>query len=176
MKTDLPGNQPARFERTLLPEVETLVTIKTIPNAVCHLRHESDEAHKLQLDADERGIVRFHARPRSDAQPIELTLDCTDTHGSHLRHTVALRPGTPASTSDRAEVAAAPPGELREPLTGDPMALSNHELVARRYPPRPDPARYPARYARWLRQVSQPFTHGFRPTTIFTVGRQLLHR
>lgn len=85
MKSDRPAHKPTRFERTLLPEVETLVTIKATPNAVCHLRHETDEEHQFQLDADEHGIVRFHPRPQKDAQPIELALDCSDTSGARVR-------------------------------------------------------------------------------------------
>ena len=37
------------------------------------------------------------------------------------------------------------------------MALSNKELLKRGYPPRPDPVKAPARYARWHRIVSRPF-------------------
>lgn len=44
------------------------------------------------------------------------------------------------------------------PLEGDLRAPSNEELLSRGYPPRPDPEKAPARYARWQKLVSQPFS------------------
>jgi hypothetical protein len=146
---------PRRFERTLQPELETLVTVETnAPHAVCHLVHRHNEDRRLQLDADEHGIVRFHARPSKGAEAIEFALDCTEGNGAHTRHTVALQPGT---LSGPPPSAPKPRGTLRGRLSSDMMALPNRELVALGYPPRPDPARHPARYKRWLKRVMQPF-------------------
>lgn len=49
-------------------------------------------------------------------------------------------------------------GVVRPPLEGDPLALTNAELVAKGYPPRPDPEKSAAQYARWLKNVSRSFT------------------
>jgi len=166
---------PMRFERMLLPEVETMVTIETTPHGACHLGHEDAKDRRMQLDADEHGMVRFHARPAKDAKPIELTLDCTDAHGRAVRHTVVLQPGMPASGTQQGGVNPAPVGTLRQPLAGDPMALSNQKLLARGYPPRPDPAKHPARYARWLKRVSQPFTQ-VTPTKVAHPGVRFTKR
>ena len=113
----------------------------------------------MQLDADDNGVVRFHAKAHKDWQPIEVHLEYTGEHGIPARHTVALRGdtehGAPLSPN---EVHAPLVGGLRPPLEGDPLVLSNQELVARGYPPRPDPKHSPARYARWHRIVSRPYT------------------
>jgi hypothetical protein len=145
--------KPSRFEHTLLPEAETQVTLLTSPHAVCHLVHDQDKDHRLQLDADENGIVRFHARPSKNAKPIEFALECKDQQGTIARHIVALQPGMPSAPQPFS-----PSGTLRQPLTGDPLALSNKELIARGYPPRPDSVKHPGRYARWYKRVSKPFT------------------
>ncbi|MGO9235077.1 MAG: hypothetical protein ACLP4V_13785 [Methylocella sp.] len=72
-----------------------------------------------------------------------------------------LRGDTNPPAEASPNVDGAPPavhGTLRPPLDGDRLALSNQELVARGYPPRPDPDKAPSHYARWLRQVSRPVT------------------
>ena len=148
-----------RFEHIILPEVETLLSIQTAPNAVCHLRHDEVKDHHLQLDADDRGVVRFHAKAPKGSQTIELHLDCTGEDGKKTTYTIALRGDTcPGAQTSANEAEALSAGKERAPLHGDLLALSSRELVKRGYPPRPDPAMSPARYARWARRVSQPFT------------------
>lgn len=161
------AEQPARVERALLPEVETLVTVQAAPNAVCFLGHEQAAGQRLQLDADEQGLVRFHARPPKNGQAIELELECAAEDGATTHHKIALR----ADVRGASAPAPAPSahGTLRPALAGDPMALSNRELLAHGYPPRPDPASSPARYARWHRRVSRPFTQ-VSPTKIVHPG------
>ncbi len=148
-----------RSHHTVLPEVETLLSIQTYPKAVCFLYHDELKDRRMQLDADDNGVVRFHAKAHKDWQPIEVHLEYTGEHGIPARHTVALRGdtehGAPLSPN---EVHAPLVGGLRPPLEGDPLVLSNQELVARGYPPRPDPKHSPARYARWHRIVSRPYT------------------
>jgi Peptidase A4 family len=72
---------------------------------------------------------------------------------------IDLRVGTPDASLKKPErIEASPVGKLLPPLEGDPMALSNKDLIARGYPPRPDPVAAPSRYALWLKIVSRPFT------------------
>ena len=147
----------AHSRHVVLPEVETPITLKTLPRAVCFLSHDQVKGQRLQLDSDDRGIVRFHARGAKGAEPIKLRLQSKSDDGKRARHTIELRPdssGVPTRTTDGATAAK---GRLRSPL-GDPAALSNRVLLRRGYPPRPDPAESPVRYARWLRIVSRPFT------------------
>ena len=148
-----------RSQHSVLPEVETLISIQTHPNAVCSLVHDEINDRRLQLDADDQGIVRFHVKAHTEWKPLEVHLDYTDEIGGQARHTLSLR----ADNSHDApitpnQVKSAPLGTLRPALEGDPMSLSIRELVARGYPPRPDPLRSPSRYARWMQLVSQPFT------------------
>src|SRR5262249_30722481 len=84
-------SEGARSEHVVLPEVETLVSIPTVPNAVCHLHHASAEGPLLQLDADDGGVVRFHAKAPQGAQPVEFRLECTGGDGKKTNHVVAVR-------------------------------------------------------------------------------------
>ncbi len=154
------GAQPARIERVILPEVESLVAVRTAPNAVCFLGHEAAKGQRMQLDADAEGVVRFHARPPKDGRAIALDLECTGEDGATTRHRIHVRGDARAPAQGAAEEQAGPGahGSVRPALAGDLLALSNQELVARGYPPRPDPVSSPARYARWHRNVSRPFT------------------
>jgi hypothetical protein len=136
-----------------------MISVHTHPKAVCHLYHDESRHQRLQLDADDNGVIRFHARPQKDWKPIEVHLEYTGEDGIPVRHTLALRGdtehGAPISPN---QVHAPAVGSVRAALDGDPMALSNQELFARGYPPRPDPKHSPARYARWHRHVSQQYT------------------
>jgi hypothetical protein len=146
---------------TILPETETLISIQTTPGAVCSLSHPQIKGQSLQLDADDDGIVRFHAKAAAGAKPIELHLESKGGGGSKIRHTIELRSGPRAPGAETIKAAATPArkkGKVRPALQGDPLALPNRELVKKGYPPRPNPVKNPARYARWLRIVSEPFT------------------
>ncbi|MDP9175669.1 MAG: G1 family endopeptidase [Planctomycetota bacterium] len=146
-----------RSDRAVLAEVETLLSIQTAPGAVCFLSHEQATGRSLQLDADDLGIVRFHVMAANEAKPVEFRLDFKGKDGKKIRHLIRLITGTQnVNINDAPESAAV--GELRRPLRGDLLAHSNQDLVKRGYPPRPDPKVSPARYARWLRIVSRPFT------------------
>lgn len=146
-------------KHALVPETETEVVICVQPNAACFLSHPSGDGHVLRLDADERGMVRFHAKGHHQAKPIELDFECRAEGGRKTHHKISLE----TSKQPRAfplpenEAASSRTGTTLGPLVGDPLALSNQALIARGYPPRPDPMKYPARYARWYRRVSQPF-------------------
>lgn len=154
-----------RHVRAVPPEVETLLSVRVPPESVCYLSHPAVPNYRMQLDADDQGIVQFHARARRGAQPIELELRFLSPDGQETMHTVAVsadathgRPAGAHSGGPRPEAR----GQVRPALDGDPMAPSNQELVTRGYPPRPDPVRRPAQYARWLRNVSQQYSVGHR--------------
>jgi len=153
-----------RIEHIVVPEVETLISIQTAPNAVCFLRHETEKDRRLQLDADDQGVVRFHVRAPNGSKPIEVHLDCLGEDGKKTHYVIAIRGDANADIKqgplnpEQPEAAPGSHGTVRPPLSGDYLALSNKELVARGYPPRPDPVTAPARYARWRRKVATPFT------------------
>lgn len=155
------SDTPTHHKRTILPGAETLVTIQTRPYAACVLRHNEVKDRHMRLDADEFGNVRFHVRTPKGSHSITVHLDCTGEDGATTSHTVEIHGDPHHNPHGKPAEGATPspaPGTVHPPLEGDPLAPSNQELVSRGYPPRPDPAASPARYARWLRKVSQPFT------------------
>jgi peptidase A4-like protein len=148
------------FERRVPPQRPTLITVQVKPDSVCFLSHPEAPERRIQIDADSRGIVRFHARALKGAAPTEFHLEAHG-HGQPELHTIALTADiryTPSMSAPEMVSAPVVSGETRPPLGGDPLALTNAELVARGYPPRPDHERSPAQYTRWLKDVSRPFT------------------
>jgi hypothetical protein len=147
-----------RSYHTVLPEVETLLSVQTVPKAVCSFFHSETEGHALRLDADDFGIVRFHARALKGWKPLEVHLEYAGENGEKIRHALTLRGDhdhdAPITVN---EVGSGAKGASRPPLGANAMGLSNPELIALGYPPRPDPKLDPARYARWHRIVSRPF-------------------
>jgi hypothetical protein len=65
----MPNESSSRKEihthHTVLPEVKTLLSVQTAPNAVFSLFHSETEGIPLRLDADDLGVVRFHTRAQS---------------------------------------------------------------------------------------------------------------
>ena len=162
-KIDMPeeSNQikVTRSHHTVLPEVETHISLRTHPKAVCYLYHDQFKHRRLQLDADDNGVIHFHTKAHKDWQPIEIHVEYAGENGVLSRHTLSLRGDTnhQAAVSPN-EIDAPPVGTERPALEGNPLELSNRELITRGYPPRPDPIKFPARHARWRRNVSRPYT------------------
>jgi Peptidase A4 family len=153
-------NRGEPIERQVPVEEETLVTLRVPPRAICQLYHPGNPDRRLQLDADDRGIVRVHATAKVGAQPTELLLEYQHD-GQGWRQSVTISADlhcTPEMSAPELADVPVVTGSVRPPLEGDVAELSTRELVARGYPPRPDPAKAPARYARWLRTVSRPST------------------
>jgi hypothetical protein len=150
-----------RIECRVPPERAIPVTVQVIPQSVCFFYHPEAPGRRLQLDADDQGLVRFHARALTGAEPTEFHLECRGGDGQMELYTISLSSDihyTAAMNGDELEPAAMVEGEERPALEGDPMAPSNLELVSRGYPPRPDPEKAPAQYARWLKNVSRSYT------------------
>jgi hypothetical protein len=137
------------------------VTIQVIPESVNFFYHPLAPGRRLQLDADDQGVVRFHARAFKSAEPTEFHLECHGADGEIELYTVLLSADvhySPWMSGNDLEPQPAVLGEVRPPLAGDPMVPSNIELTRNGYPPRPDPAKSPADYARWLKNVSRSYT------------------
>lgn len=147
---------------TIAPNVETPVVIQTMPDAECDLRSEGINDNKLRLYANVEGYVRFHVNARQESEDgQDFQLDC-QAGGQVTRFPLHLR----ASPSPRADMPA-PLAEMPVPkgariLPGLTEAaaqqLSDHDLIAQGYMPRPDPETAPQAYATWLHHVSQPIT------------------
>jgi hypothetical protein len=156
--------QPSLLE-TIPRDSASMVTVQTLPDAVCNLdaRDAPDTEHGLTLLADEDGAVSFEAQPVAESsQEAKLALDCRAPDGARWLHPITLRQG---SARNRADVGVAVPRAaasasrtLRPALAEDPTTLTTAELLARGFPPRPDPVRSADTYARWLRSASQPMS------------------
>ena len=64
-----------RPHHSVLPEVETLISIETLPKATCFLVNANVKDKRLQLDADDNGMVRFHVKAHREWRPIEMHLE-----------------------------------------------------------------------------------------------------
>jgi hypothetical protein len=138
---------------------ESTASIHTLPNAVCTLSAPGRTEH-LTVFADDDGVARLHLQ-HSDLSVDhgDLTLACADDSGAQLTHVIDVR-------VDDSAVSQLPEPYLKAgkptlpALDVDPMSLTREEIVARSYPPRPDPAQAPAQYARWLDLIAR------RPTIL----------
>lgn len=155
------NHEEHRSEQAVVPGIETLLSFQTFPGAACTLRHHDVEDDILRLHADDRGGVRFHVRAPRDANPVEVQLESSGSNGELETHRIVL--SADASAAAAAHVPASMTAREDQqpslpPLRQELMTVENSELIAQGYPPRPDPATAPARYARWLRIVSRPWT------------------
>jgi hypothetical protein len=157
MSGEVGTSEGQRHERTVAPGSATLVSIQAAPHATCYLSHADVSEHRLQLDADEFGVVRFHASAPSDAAPLEVRLEEHREDGVRLAHTLVVSADEHHWDPAR-DAGIASQGETIPALVDDPRHLTNAELVSRGYPPRPGPGAAPARHERWRRLVSQDYT------------------
>jgi hypothetical protein len=147
---------------TIPPDVPTPVVVQTQPDAACELHPAgtNDPSQAMKLYGNMEGYVRFHFTPKQDSPDVRLQLDCTSTavtvHPLYLHIADAPADGMPAPDS----VVPAPKGSKVRPGLTDEAArqFSDDEILARGYPPRPDPSEAPADYAKWLANVAQPVT------------------
>jgi Peptidase A4 family len=131
-------------------------SVRASPGLQCRL-HPADAASStgVTVFTDADGYARFYAVKASSGDPkARFTLDCTNKTGAASAYTVDL------SADDT--FAAHPidlskePGVDRPALKGDQLGLSQQQLVDAGYGLRPDPAKSPAAYARWLAAASLP--------------------
>ncbi len=148
---------------TIPPGIQTPVVLQTEPDAACdlHAKGVNDSSHTMRLYANMEGYVRFHFTPNQDIQDAYLQLDCTTqqavtTHPLHLRIDASPTADMPAPEAS----VPAPAGSKVRPALTDEAArqLSDEEVIAQGYPPRPNAAESPEAYAKWLDRASRPMT------------------
>jgi hypothetical protein len=124
-------------------------------DCVLHPKDNPAPSQSIALRSDADGVVRFLAvRPNLPGSVDQLTLDCTDSQGNANTYSVDLRsedtfvrrPFDPSL----ANLA------FRPGLTGDPLSLTQDQLVEAGYGLRPDPTADPEGYQTWLAAVSVP--------------------
>jgi hypothetical protein len=148
---------------TIPPGLQTPVVLQTEPDAACdlHATGVNEPSYTMRLYANIEGYVRFHFTPNRDIQDAYLQLDCTTqqavtTHPLHLRIDASPTADMPAPEAS----VPAPAGSKVRPALTDEAArqLSDEEIIAQGYPPRPNAAESPEAYAKWLDRASRPMT------------------
>jgi hypothetical protein len=148
---------------TVPPDVPTAVVLQTEPDAACdvHAAGVNDPSQTMKVYANSEGYLRFHFTPLPDIQDAYLQLDCTAA-GAVTAYPVHLRvdafPTEDMPAPERS--IPAPAGSTIRPALTDEAAqqLSDEEIMAQGYPPRPNATESPDAYAKWLHGVSQPMT------------------
>jgi hypothetical protein len=149
---------------TIPPDAETPVVLRTEPDAACdlHAAGVSDPSKTMRLYGNIEGYVRFYFTPKQDTQDAYLQLDCTTAKQAVTTQPLHLR--IAASPTEDMPVPEAsvpvPAGSKALPALTDEGArqLSDEDVIAQGYPPRPDPTRSPAAYAKWLALFSRAVT------------------
>jgi hypothetical protein len=158
-----PGGTPSGAPLSLKvpPHALSAISFSAAPNTQCSVAPAgSGTGQGFKVYADDGGTATFYMTPaKESSSAVQLVATCS----SGSQQTIEIQPvaGAKPLVANRASDAATNQRlghTVRPALTGDPMALSNQELVKRGYPWRPDPQRAPGAYASWLKAVSKPST------------------
>ena len=144
---------------TVPPDTQTPVFLRTAPDAECALQPDFSNVTKpMKLYADGAGYVHFHTHLPQSAE-IRLHLECS-ANGNATTYPLLLRSAaTPIEGMPMAETSEPPtPGSEQLPgLTAEELSqISDDELLARGYPPRPDSSAPEQLRQAWLQLVSKP--------------------
>lgn len=163
----------ATLKFTVRVGADNELTAKTIPNATCLLKWEGSQSGPLDIISDAEGTVAFHDR-MSDPGIVKGKLDCTGDAGASASYELVIQGSrnAPAATmiSERVQKKVGP---IRPAMTEQTaLQMSDAELMAAHYPPRPDRFTAPDAYQAWLERVSLPATL----SPISTSTRPALHK
>ncbi len=131
-------------------------SVRAAPGLQCKLYPSGGKpAEGIPVFTDDDGYARFHAVPATSGKAVQrLTLDCRDSAGKTSSYPVDLT--SEATFAPRPLVLAKQRGIDRPALKGDPLGYTQSQLIGQGYGLRPDPAKNPAAYARWLKAASRP--------------------
>jgi hypothetical protein len=140
------------------------ITIAAAPYAKCtlHAPGSTDPKQSMVVYADGQGVAHIFGKKTSQAVGL---LDC-ELGGATVSHVLDL--GNPSTFEPLAVAPVAAPSTTIQPALTDPNSLSDGDLMKRGYPPRPNPQRAAAAYAKWLQVVSKPMTVVHATSTIDT--------
>jgi hypothetical protein len=148
---------------------DSTITIHTMPWAECTLGPATEGGvaadSQMKVHANDQGEVQLHARPATaQASSGRITVTCRDEDGQEATKSgdfvvdaasggISANIGTvgTATTSPHART-------MRPAFVGDALSVSDEEVQAQGFPPRPDPLRSPEAYHSWMKVVSQPST------------------
>ena len=150
------------FKYTISPGVETLVRLKSLPDAVCRVRFDEDGASPFTIISSSAGYIDLYATCTEEAESRRVIVEASNT-ASAVEQAIDLRCST-QPTHDMPNSAPDPwpssPLDRSLPALSEQEAVDEHasQLTARGYPPRPDPDAVPSAYRSWHRLVTQPLT------------------
>ena len=124
----------------------------TLPNASCTITGTNQTGQTITTYADDDGIVHLYYPTAPTAAQLP-DLACIENGKEVTRHVQLQVAGTAPAL-----LAGVKPSvhRVRPALPGNPLALSQTELLDGGYPIRPDPALAPQAYSRWSQLVSSP--------------------
>ena len=135
------------------------IVVQALPNATCTLSPGQTTAasNAIEMFSDADGTIIFQIQStqgNTRAVPAESFLYCSDDAGVQATYLlqITIDPGAAEY------VRPLPRGTPRPALTADPAILTTAELVAKGFPPKPDPIATPEAYQTWLKIVSEPAT------------------
>jgi hypothetical protein len=147
---------PTSVTEEVVPRSE--IAFAVAPNSTCKLYEGAViPAKAVNVYSDDQGIVRLYASPvRPSEGPKVLSVDCNEGTANHVVRNLDLAdPATFRSIEPPAE----PINRTVLPALGaERDSISVAELLKRGYPPRPDAAKRPEAYARWVSFVSRPIS------------------
>lgn len=152
---------------TIPPGVESHFTMRTLPNASCVLRPDSDGDGSLLMFSDPDGLLDLHVHPHEELEENTRLYIEAKAGPDTVQHVLELRvsgeptdrmPPPPERSWQPARQWEMRPGLGPEEYT----VLDDEEVIRRGYPPRPNPESAPAAFEAWRRVVSSP-THLIEP-------------
>ncbi|MFZ0589687.1 MAG: G1 family glutamic endopeptidase, partial [Bryobacteraceae bacterium] len=166
-----PSGTPLTFK--VPPNALSAISFSAAPNVQCSVApaNGSGSGQAFTVYTNDEGTATFYVTPSQASSAAQLVATCSSGNQQTIQiQPVAGAKPLAAPAPSNAATNARLGYTVRPALTGDPMALSNQELVKLKYPWRPDPQKAPGAYASWLKAVSKPATL-IPPKTVNVEGR-----
>jgi hypothetical protein len=130
------------------------ISVASLPDSTCVLTAD-DSGETTTVLADDEGVVHLWGVPSLIPELYTLECDETDSSGVTRREKYAFDLAAPDAFEAATPRAASKRRRALEPLL-DPSGISQEDVIAAGYPPRPDPDS--ARYEDWLKIVTSRVT------------------
>ncbi len=159
--TSLTARAPvvSRITHAMPPGSSSTASIHTLPNSTCQVTVGGQDK-SMRLFADDQGVARLqldHLDPSVTHGEVAMT--CIDDTGAVAQHAIDVVIDDSAAAAEPEPYNRAGKPTLAK-LDVDAASLTNADIIARHYPPRPDAATQSAQYATWMKLV------GSEPTVI----------
>ncbi len=147
------AGESSTIERQITSGVPTEINFALAPHAQCLVKEAPSETTPVPLFADDTGVVSFDYLAEGDAgSHRQLELEC-EADGVTFARTLDIE--LTAEAVEPVRVVGTVNGRIRPALLA-PDTLSDDELVAKDYPPRPGPLSSLEAREAWTRLVTTP--------------------